>query len=135
MSNAMPKEVDWELVEEKLNNIRGALMDIEERFREVPDEEYFRSKAGRERRDGICMLFVAVGESFKQIDDLTNRAFLPRYPEINRRKLIGFRNIIAHDYFGVDEDMLFRNCQTHLPLLLKTVNRMIEDLEKNHANP
>ena len=123
-------KIDWELVEEMLKNIQGALNTIEKRFGEVPNADYFRSQMGLERRDGICMLFIAVGESFKQIDDHTNKTFLPRYPEIERRKLIGFRNAIAHDYFGVDEDLLFYNCQTHLPLLLATVNRMIEDLEK-----
>jgi len=126
-------EIDWELVGGILRNVQCALTTIEERFREVPDAEFFRSQAGWERRDGICMLFIAIGESFKQIDDLTNKTFLSRYPEIDRRKLIGFRNIIAHNYFDIDEDVLYENCQTHLPSLLATVNHMIEEFEKNHA--
>ena len=130
-SKSMSKKIDWELIEGMLQNIQGALMTMTERFGEVPDADYFRSKAGGERRDGICMLFQAVGESFKQINDRTNKTFLSRYPEINWQKVIGFRNIIAHNYFGIDEDVLFLNCQTHLPPLLETVNRMIEDLEKS----
>ena len=126
----MYKKIDWEIVKGKLANIQGALQTIEERFREVPDAEYFRSKKGEERRDGICMLFQAVGETFRQIDDKTNKTFLSRYPEIVWKKVIGFRNIIAHGYFEIDEDVLFAVCQTHLPPLLETVNRMIEDLEK-----
>ena len=132
MSNTVPtKKIDWELIEGMLQNIQCALMTLEERFREVPDADYFRSKAGEERRDGMCMLFQAVGESFKQIDDRTNKSFLSRYPEIIWKDVIGFRNIIAHNYFGIDEDVLFYNCQTHLPPLLETVNRMIEDLKKS----
>jgi len=131
MSKNMSKKTDWELIDGMLQNIQGALMTIKERFREVPDADYFRSKAGEERRDGMCMLFQAVGESFKQIDDRTNKSFLSRYPEIIWKDVIGFRNIIAHNYFGIDEDVLFYNCQTHLPPLLETVNRMIEDLKKS----
>ena len=107
-------------------------MTIEKRFSEVPDMEYFvRSAAGQERRDGICMLFQAVGETFKQIDDCANKTFLSRYPEIIWKDVIGFRNIIAHNYFDINEIMLFSICQTHLPPLLATVNHMIEDLEKS----
>jgi len=122
-------KIDWELIEGILENVRGALTTIEKRFREVPDVEYFQSEAGEERRDGICMLFQAAGEAFRQIDDRTNKTFLSRYPEIIWKDVIGFRNIIAHDYFGINEILLFNICQTHLPPLLVTVNRMIEDLK------
>ena len=124
-------KIDWELIDGKLHNIKGALESIEKRFREVPNAEYFcQSEAGEERRDGICMLFQAVGETFKQIDDCANKTFLSRYPEIIWKDVIGFRNIIAHDYFDINEVILFNICQTHLPQLLSTVNRMIEDLER-----
>ena len=128
-------KTNWELVQGVLYNVRDALMTIEERFREVPDAAFFQSKEGWERRDGICMLFIAIGESFKKIDEQTDGTFLSRYSEIDRRKIIGLRNVIAHNYFDVDEDALFDHCQTHLPLLLATVKRMIEDLEKNQTNP
>ena len=128
-------EIDWELIEGILENVQRALMTIEKRFREVPDAEFFRSEAGEERRDGICMLFQAAGEAFRQIDDRTNKTFLSRYPEMIWKDIIGFRNIIAHDYFGINEILLFDICQTHLPPLLATLNRMIEDLKKDHADP
>jgi len=125
-----PKKVDWELIKGILKKTRRALRDIERRFRRVPNADFLRTPRGRERRDGICMLFIAAGESFRQIDDRTNKTFLSLYPEIVWKDVIGFRNTLAHNYFGIDEDVLFANCQTHLPLLLVTVNRMIEDVEK-----
>jgi len=126
----MSKKIEWEIIKGKLTNVQSALTTIEKRFREVPDADFFRSEKGKERRDGICMLFQAAGETFKQIDEKTNKTFLSRYPEIIWKDVIGFRNIIAHDYFEIDEDVLFAICQTHLPPLLATVNRMIDDLEK-----
>ncbi|MCL2004925.1 MAG: DUF86 domain-containing protein [Planctomycetaceae bacterium] len=126
----MSKKTDWEVIEGKLINVQGALATVEKRFREVPNADFFRSAEGEERRDGICMLYQAIGETFKQIDEKTNKDFLSRYPEIIWKDVIGFRNIIAHDYFSIDEEVLFAICQTHLPLLQETVNRMIDDLEK-----
>ena len=135
MSKNVSKEVDWELIKGILKKVRRALKDITQRFRRVTDADSFRTPRGRERRDSICMLFQATGESFKQIDDRTNKTFLSRYPEIEWKKIIGFRNMLAHDYFSINEMLLFNHCQTHLPLLLATVNRMLEDLEKDHHNP
>ena len=126
-------DINWELIAGVLKKIRRALRTIQQRFRRVPDAAFFRSKRGRERRDGICMLFQASGESFKQIDELSNKTFLARYPEIDWRRVIGFRNIIAHNYFDINEEMLFTICQTHLSPLLETVNRMIANLQSAAA--
>ena len=124
-------EIDWNLIRVKLKQIRWALKTIRQRFRRVPDVEFFRTRKGRERLDGICMLLEAVGESFRQIDRLTNKAFLPQYPEIEWQKIINLRHIIAHVYFDVNEVLVFNHCQDHLPSLLETVRRMIKDLESN----
>jgi uncharacterized protein with HEPN domain len=79
------------------------------------------------------MLLEAIGESFKQIAKLSNKTFLSRYPEIEWNKIINLRNIIAHVYFEVSEVLVFTNCRDHLPPLLETVNRMIEELSSNET--
>jgi len=124
-------EIDWELIEGILKKVQKALTKIEKRFRQVLDADFFRTEDGEERLDGICMLFEAVGESFSQIDKVSNKTFLSRYPEINWKRVIGLRHIIAHNYFDIDAEAVFNNCRDHLPPLLATVNRMIEDLSSN----
>jgi len=123
-------EIDWELIEDILQKVQKALMTIEKRFRQVPDVEFFRTEEGQERLDGICMLFEAIGESFKNIDKYSKKSFLSRYPEIDWKNIIGFRNIIAHNYFDIDDEAVFDNCRNHLPPLLETVERMINDLQR-----
>jgi uncharacterized protein with HEPN domain len=123
-------EIDWELIEDILQKVQKALMTIEKRFRQVPDVEFFRTEEGQERLDGICMLFEAIGESFKNIDNYSKKLFLSRYPEIDWKNIIGFRNIIAHNYFDIDDEAVFDNCRNHLPPLLETVERMINDLQR-----
>jgi len=126
------REIDWGLIEGMLQKIQKALTTIEKRFRQVPDADYFQTEVGEERLDGICMLLEAVGESFSQIDKLSNKTFLSRYPEISWKRIIGLRHIIAHHYFDIDAEAVFNNCRDHLPPLLETVQRMIKDLKPNH---
>jgi uncharacterized protein with HEPN domain len=76
------------------------------------------------------MLLEAVGESFAKIDKYSKKTFLPRYPEIDWKNIIRLRNIIAHEYFDINAVAVFNNCRDHLPPLLATVNRMIEDLKE-----
>ena len=124
-------EIDWELIEGILQKVQKALTTIEKRFSQVPDVNYFQTEAGEERLDGICMLLEAVGESFSQIDKMSNKMYLSRYPEISWKKIIGLRHIIAHNYFDIDAEAVFNNCRDHLPPLLETVKRMIKDLKSN----
>ena len=95
----------------------------------MPDVEFFRTRRGRERLDGICMLLEAVGESFSKIDKLSNRTFLVHYPEIDWKKIIDLRHLIAHNYFDIDAEGVFNNCRDHLLPLFKTVRRMIRDMK------
>ena len=127
-------EIDWELIEGILQKVQKALTTIEKRFSQVPDVDYFRTEAGEERLDGICMLLEAVGESFSQIDKMSNKTLLSRYPEIGWKRIIGLRHIIAHNYFDIDAEAVFNNCRDHLPPLLETVKRMIADLKPNVLN-
>ena len=124
-------EIDWQLIRVKLKQVRWAVKTIQWRFRRVPDVEFFRTRKGRERLDGICMLLEAIGESFTQIDKLSNKTFLTHYTEIDWKRIIGLRHIIAHNYFDINEILVFSICQDHLPPLLKTVRLMIKDLKPN----
>lgn len=56
-----------------------------------------------ERLDGIAMLYIAIGESQKNIDKITEGSLLADYPEIDWTGAKGFRDIIARHYFDIDE--------------------------------
>lgn len=50
--------------------------------------------------DATLMNFVAIGETVSKISE----QFRDDHDNIEWRKIYAFRNIIAHDYFGVDEE-------------------------------
>lgn len=88
---------DKDLVLSILAQIEDALQKIAiraERFRSA--EDFANSSSGMEALDSICMLFMAIGEALKNVEKITGGALLSRYPEIDWKGAIGFKDIIAH---------------------------------------
>lgn len=67
---------------------------------------YYLSPSGMERLESTCMLLIAIGESLKGIDKLTNKELLLRYPEVDWKGAMGIRDIIAHHYFDLDAEVV-----------------------------
>lgn len=53
------------------------------------------------------MVIEAIGESFKNLDKITNNELLPLYPSIEWREVKGVRDVIAHHYFDIDANEIF----------------------------
>lgn len=54
--------------------------------------------------------------------------------DIPWHSLSGFRNVLVHDYLGIDTDEIYAVIETELPKLKKRVKKMIEFLEKKQKN-
>ena len=120
---------DPSLLSERLESVLEALERIPRRMANVPTAECFaESEEGKDRLDAICMILIAVGEAFKQIDRTTEGKFLARYPEVDWSGVMGVRDVIAHGYFDVDVEEVFSICQTDIPELIQTVRKMLEDV-------
>ncbi len=120
---------DPELLVEKLKTLLEALERIPRRFADIatPDD-FYASDAGIDRMDAICMILIAAGEEFKNIDRKTEGNLLSLYPGVKWRGVMGVRDILAHAYFQVNAEQLFDICRNDIPTLIETVKTMIEDI-------
>lgn len=73
--------------------------------------------------DAVMMNFVVIGESVSRLSD----DFINSHPAINWYKIKGLRNIIAHDYFGIDAEEIWQIILNDIPLLLKDVKGIIDE--------
>lgn len=111
-----------------LEQIRDSLAVVIERALVVKKvEDFTHSADGMMRLDSICMQLVTVGEAIKNIDKYTNKELFPRYPSIDWRSVMGLRDIIAHQYFNVDADIIFRIVKVNIPELLIVIDHIIAD--------
>ncbi|MBW2740146.1 MAG: DUF86 domain-containing protein [Deltaproteobacteria bacterium] len=121
---------DINLVIGLLEQIYGATKTIQRRFRAINSvDDFTDTQGGMDMLDGICMLLIAIGESLKKIDKITDRKLLSHYTEIDWKGAKGVRDIISHHYFDIDAEEIFWICSHHLEPLCSTIRKIVEDLE------
>ena len=99
---------DEELLRSSLQKIGTAINRILERSDTIQSpDDFLTTPSGVERMESICMLLIAIGESVKRIDKITDKQLLSQYPEIDWKGVMGMRDIIAHHYFDIDADIIF----------------------------
>jgi uncharacterized protein with HEPN domain len=120
---------DKTLVLEILTQIENAIKITMQRFEVVDSVDYFtNTPQGMEKLDSICMQLIAIGESLKNIDKITDKELLEKYPQIDWKGAKGMRDIISHHYFDIDANDIYFVCDTKLEELLKTIIMMKEEL-------
>ena len=120
---------DKSLVIEILTQIEKAIKITLQRFEVVDSVDYFtNTPQGMEKLDSICMQLIAIGESLKNIDKITNKELLEKYPQIDWKGAKGMRDIISHHYFDIDANDIYFVCDTKLEELLETIILMKSDL-------
>ncbi len=120
---------DKSLVIEILTQIENAIKITLKRFEIVDSVDYFtNTPQGMEKLDSICMQLIAIGESLKNIDKITNKELLEKYPQIDLKGAKGMRDIISHHYFDIDANDIYFVCDTKLEELLETIVLMRKEL-------
>lgn len=120
---------DLGLVVSILLQVDNALETIRIRTSDISSADDFTdSPDGMEKLDSVCMLFLAVGESLKKVDRITQGTLLPNYSQIDWKGVMGFRDIIAHHYFDIDAEQIWWLCQHNLEPLSFVIKQIIKDL-------
>jgi len=75
------------------------------------------------------MLFMAIGENLKRVDQMTDGSLFEKYPQADWTGAMGFRDVIAHQYFQIDNEEVFSIIQDNLDTLLRSVENAIRDVQ------
>ncbi|MEW5692080.1 MAG: HepT-like ribonuclease domain-containing protein [Candidatus Hydrogenedentota bacterium] len=74
--------------------------------------------------DAVLMNFIVIGEMIDRISE----EFKSNYPEIKWKEIKNFRNIIAHDYFGIDADEVFDIIINYIPNFKKDILKILSNI-------
>ena len=116
-----------------LKDIQKALTLMEERSAIVTHvNDFLCSPEGMLRLDALCMNLIALGESVKNLDKITNGELLTLYPETYWKGIMRIRDKIAHHYFDIDAEIVLATLKKDISPLSRTINRIIQDLEEDN---
>jgi uncharacterized protein with HEPN domain len=76
------------------------------------------------------MLLIAIGESLKNLDKVTEGRLLPTYPSIPWKHVKGMRDIISHHYFDVDPSQVLWVVTNEIEPLKTAIDFFIKELSE-----
>jgi len=77
--------------------------------------------------DAVLRNLEIVGEATKKIP----RRIRTQYQQIEWKKIAGLRDIIIHEYFGVNKKILWEIITRKIPVLEKQILMILQDLKKD----
>lgn len=72
-------------------------------------------------QDAVIRNLQIMAESTLRVSDRLKEA----QPKIDWHKIAGFRNILVHDYLGVDTERVWNIIENEIPVLKKAVHEMM----------
>jgi uncharacterized protein with HEPN domain len=71
--------------------------------------------------DAVLRNLEIIGEAVKNIPEERRQ----KYSQIKWRKIAGFRDVVAHGYFGVNDETVWDIVENEVPVLLAAVKIML----------
>lgn len=109
-----------------MRNDRERLLDIREAIENI--QKYAARGKDAFRKDELIQTWVLhhiqiLGEAAARISD----EFQEKHPDTPWFKIIGMRNILVHDYFHIDIDVVWSVVENDLPVLYDQVKQLLRE--------
>lgn len=108
-------------LQDYLNDIIESTSDIREFTKGMLYEDFTKD---RKTINAVVRSLEIIGEAVNKIPQHIRE----NYSEISWQEIVGMRNKIAHEYFGIDLDIVWQSIAEDLVPLEKTVKKMSHDL-------
>lgn len=71
--------------------------------------------------DAVLRNLEIIGEAAKHIPESTRK----QYPSVDWRKIAGFRDVAAHEYFGLNVEIVWDMITREVPVLLEQLKQIL----------
>lgn len=114
-------ERDWRLF---LKDIRDSSARVIDYAGSMSREDFFQDA---KTVDAVMRNLAIIGEAAKKIPAAVRR----QYPEVAWKKMAGLRDIVVHDYFGIDEDIIWDVVSGRIPELKGHLDAIVTDMHQD----
>ena len=107
-----------------LEDILSAIEKIEMYTRELSFEKFCENNMAV---DAVIRNFEIIGEATKNVPNRIKE----KYPDVEWKEAIGFRNVLTHDYFGIDLESVWDTLNSNIPILKKHIKEVLKSEQKS----
>jgi len=104
-----------------LLDIMDSVEKMEEYIKNVSENDFFDDL---KTQDAVIRRIGIIGEAVKNLPV----AFRKKHPDIPWKEIAGTRDVIIHDYSGVDTDLVWEIIKNDLPKLKNQIKELLESL-------
>ena len=110
-----------------LKDVLDAMEEAESFIKGMTFEEFARDK---KTIYAVIRALEIIGEAVKHIPDNIRRI----YPVVPWRDIGGMRDVLIHDYFGVDLQTVWETVKIEIPRTKPSIQRVLRELRANRAD-
>ena len=100
-----------------IDDIKDSVKKIEIYTQEISKKVF---ESDEKTIDAVVRNLEIIGEAVSQLP----KSFKEKHKDIPWRKIIGMRNKVIHEYFGIDWDILWDTIQDDIPELKKQIRKI-----------
>ncbi len=107
-----------------ITDIYDSIVLIEKYIEGLSFEEFSQNSA---LLDAVVMRFAIIGEAAKNV----SRNFKAEHKNIPWKYMCGFRDVIVHEYFGINAKKTWQTAREDLPKLKSQIKAILDEINKN----
>ena len=101
-----------------IEDIEYAISKIERYTKNLNFEEFSDNEMAV---DAVIRNFEVIGEAVNNIPDKVKK----RFPDVEWSEAVGFRNVMIHNYFGLDVEAVWDTIKKNIPGLKKHIRKVL----------